>query len=139
MPLGIQSTTSNELSKIKEEINEVKSLDDKLQKEESKIKAQRDALKPEIERLGRIIQDAGLESFNTGLYELVQEESEYYSFTEEGKRECIEFFDEQGLFNECVNIATSTLNSKCREFLKQGVEVPGVKVYKKWTAKIKKG
>lgn len=139
MLLGIQSTTSNELSKIKEEINEVKSLDEKLQKEESKIKAQRDALKPEIERLGRIIQDAGLESFNTGLYELVQEESEYYSFTEEGKRECIEFFDEQGLFNECVNIATQTLNSKVRKFAEQGIEVPGVKVYKKWTAKIKKG
>lgn len=139
MPLGIQSITSNELSKIKEEIDKVKKLDDELQKAQSKAEAARKALKPEIERLGRIIQAAGLGSFSTGLYELVQGESEYYSFTEEGKRECIKFFDEQGLFNECVQIATSTLNSKCREFLKQGVEVPGVKVYKKWNAKINKG
>lgn len=139
MPLGIQSITSNELSKIKEEIDKVKKLDEELQKAQSKAEAAREALKPEIERLGRIIQEAGLGSFNTGLYELVQGESEYYSFTEEGKRKCIKFFDKQGLFNECVSIAPQTLNSKVRGFVAQGIEVPGVKVYKKWTAKIKKG
>jgi type I site-specific restriction-modification system R (restriction) subunit len=134
---GISPSISVDLVKLKDEINAVKEQDNILQKEESRAKAAREALKPEIERLGRILQDAGLESFSTGLYDLVQEESEYWSFTEEGKRECIQFLDDQGMFEEAVQVPT--LNTRVRAFVAQGIEVPGVKVFKKWTVKIKKG
>jgi len=134
---GISPSISVDLVKLKDEINAVKEQDNILQKEESRAKAAREALKPEIERLGRILQDAGLESFSTGLYDLFQEESEYWSFTEEGKRECIQFLDDQGMFEEAVQVPT--LNTRVRAFVAQGIEVPGVKVFKKWTVKIKKG
>ena len=122
-------------------IDQVKDEDEILQQEESRIEKRRKELKTEIERLGRILQETGLNKVSTGKYTLVQEENEMATLIDDpiARDECIHWFREKGLAAKYVKVDGRSINKVYREWKERGELIPGISTYNKWTSKIIKG
>ena len=126
---------------LKEEINFIKSRDLEISAKEKLLEQDRKDLKLKMQNLGRMLESVGLESFSSGEYTLHQQTTKFYSIKDEegAKRELIELFDREGLFDEYVKIDSRSLSKQVRLLMERGIEIPQVKETEKWTCKITKG
>jgi len=135
----IGESTAEILAGLAEEIDDIKDRDNILQKQEAKIKKERDQIKSEIERLGRVINECGLKEFRTNKYTLRQTSIERYSADEEHLEECLSFLRAQGLFTKYTKVGGEGFPDLVREYKEQGIDIPGIKTYYQWNSKITKG
>ena len=139
--MGAVEDMSEMLSHLSEDMKRLKKRDEELCKEESRVKKLRDELKPEIQRLGRLLEASGLPVFSDGEYKLEQGITMDASCIDDPveKEQMVQWFKDKGLYHKYVKVDGRSLPRLAREWSEQGEAIPGIVLTERWYCKITKG
>lgn len=138
---GIGAGQSELLRELAESLEKLGEQDAILQREEARIGKARDALKPEKERLGRILEQAGLTQFYAGDYKIEQGTTIKASEIDDPieKEKMVQWFKDKDLYHKYVKVDGRSITRLYNEYKEAGDTIPGLKTTEIWACKITKG